>query len=53
MNKENYTLQHFKERINIYKLDDFNYEIHNVRDYSKRGQKKTINPIKIIKLINL
>ena len=29
-NKENYTLQHFKERINIYNSEDFNYEIHNV-----------------------
>ena len=28
--KENYTLQHFKERINIYNGEDFNYEIHNV-----------------------
>jgi len=28
--KENYTLQHFKERINIYNSEDFNYEIHNV-----------------------
>jgi len=28
--KENYTLQHFKERINIYNEEDFNYEIHNI-----------------------
>jgi len=28
--KENYTLQHFKERINIYNGEDFNYEIHNI-----------------------
>ena len=28
--KKNYTLQHFKERINIYNGEDFNYEIHNV-----------------------
>jgi superfamily II DNA or RNA helicase len=28
--KTNYTLQHFKERINIYNEEDFNYEIHNV-----------------------
>jgi superfamily II DNA or RNA helicase len=28
--KENYTLAHFKERINIYNEEDFNYEIHNV-----------------------
>ena len=28
--KENYTLHHFKERINIYNSEDFNYEIHNV-----------------------
>jgi hypothetical protein len=30
MDKTNYTLQHFKERINIYNEEDFNYEIHNV-----------------------
>ena len=29
--KENYTLQHFKERIKIYNSEDFNYEIHNVK----------------------
>ena len=28
--KENYTLHHFQERINIYNSEDFNYEIHNV-----------------------
>jgi len=28
--KENFTLKHFKERINIYSEEDFNYEIHNV-----------------------
>ena len=28
--KENYTLQHFKERINIYNGEEFNYEIHNI-----------------------
>ena len=28
--KENYTLTHFRERINIYNEEDFNYEIHNV-----------------------
>ncbi len=28
--KENYTLAHFIERINIYNEEDFNYEIHNV-----------------------
>ena len=28
--KENYTLQHFRERINIYSGEDFDYEIHNV-----------------------
>ena len=28
--KENYTLQHFRERINIYNEEDFPYEIHNV-----------------------
>ena len=36
--KENYTLQHFRERINIYNSEDFDYEIHNIeleRDGSK------------------
>jgi len=28
--KENYTLAHFRERINIYSEEKFNYEIHNV-----------------------
>jgi superfamily II DNA or RNA helicase len=28
--KENYTLQHFRERINIYTSENFNYEIHNI-----------------------
>ena len=28
--KENYTLAHFRERINIYNEENFNYEIHNV-----------------------
>ena len=28
--KENYTLSHFRERINIYNEEDFDYEIHNV-----------------------
>src|SRR5210317_728480 len=28
--KENYTLAHFRERINIYSEEQFNYEIHNV-----------------------
>jgi len=28
--KENYTLAHFRERINIYSEEEFNYEIHNV-----------------------
>ena len=36
--KENYTLQHFKERINIYNGEDFNYEIHNVELFN--GSKK-------------
>ena len=41
--KENYTLHHFKERINIYNGEDFNYEIHNVEltNGSKNG--KTTN----------
>ena len=28
--KENYTLTHFRERINIYNEEEFDYEIHNV-----------------------
>jgi len=28
--KENYTLAHFRERINIYNSEQFDYEIHNV-----------------------
>ena len=28
--KENYTLAHFRERINIYNEEDFEYEIHNI-----------------------
>ncbi len=28
--KENYTLNHFRERINIYSEEDFDYEIHNI-----------------------
>jgi superfamily II DNA or RNA helicase len=28
--KENYTLKHFQERINIYTEEEFEYEIHNV-----------------------
>jgi len=28
--KENYTLSHFRERINIYGEEDFEYEIHNI-----------------------
>ena len=28
--KENYTLQHFRERINIYTGENFNYEIYNI-----------------------
>jgi type I site-specific restriction endonuclease len=28
--KENYTLVHFRERINIYTSENFNYEIHNI-----------------------
>jgi len=28
--KENYTLAHFRERINIYSEEEFEYEIHNV-----------------------
>ena len=28
--EENYTLSHFRERINIYNEEGFNYDIHNV-----------------------
>ena len=35
--KPNYTLEHFKERINIYNEEDFNYQIHNVE--IKNGSK--------------
>ena len=28
--KENYTLNHFRERINIYSEENFDYEIHNI-----------------------
>ena len=28
--KENYTLQHFRERVNIYTSEEFEYEIHNI-----------------------
>ena len=28
--KDNYTLNHFRERINIYNEEEFDYEIHNV-----------------------
>ena len=38
--KENYTLAHFRERINIYNEEDFNYEIHNVELFN--GSKKDI-----------
>jgi len=36
--KENYTLAHFKERINIYNEEDFNYEIHNVELNNDRNR---------------
>ena len=39
--KENYTLQHFKERINIYNSEDFNYEIHNVELINGSKNNKT------------
>jgi len=38
--KENYTLQHFRERINIYNSEDFDYEIHNIK-LEKNGQSKS------------
>jgi len=36
--KENYTLQHFRSRINIYNSEDFDYEIHNI-ELEKNGSK--------------
>ena len=36
--KENYTLQHFRERINIYNSEDFDYEIHN-KELERDGSK--------------
>ena len=38
--KENYTLQHFRERINIYNGEEFNYEIHKV-ELNGTGTKTT------------
>ena len=38
--KENYTLQHFRERINIYSSEDFDYQIHNI-ELEKNGQSKS------------
>ena len=29
--KENFTLKHFQERINIYTEEEFDYEIHNIQ----------------------
>ena len=49
--KENYTLQHFRERINIYNGEDFDYEIHNVEINNAPKVKPETN-IKVIKLIN-
>ena len=28
--KENFTLKHFQERINIYNEEEFDYELHNI-----------------------
>ena len=28
--KDNFTLNHFKERVNIYNREGFNYEIHTI-----------------------
>src|SRR5210317_1274973 len=38
--KENYTLAHFRERINIYNEEDFDYEIHNVELTNAPGNGK-------------
>ena len=39
--KENYTLAHFRERINIYSEEEFNYEIHNVELNNGRSDNKS------------
>ena len=44
--KENYTLQHFKERINIYNGEDFNYE--TITWSYSMVQKTTINPLRLL-----
>jgi len=36
--KENYTLAHFRERINIYTSENFTYEIHNIELTNGRDQ---------------
>jgi superfamily II DNA or RNA helicase len=36
--KENYTLAHFRERINIYTSENFTYEIHNIELNNGRDQ---------------
>ena len=41
--KENYTLQHFRERINIYTGENFNYEIHNVELNNDTNKNNKIN----------
>tara|TARA_B100000780_G_scaffold39171_1_gene24358 strand:+ start:1876 stop:3384 length:1509 start_codon:yes stop_codon:yes gene_type:complete len=41
--KENYTLAHFRERINIYNGEDFDYEIHNVELTNGTKNGKTTN----------
>jgi len=38
--KKNFTISHFKERINIYNEEGFNYEIHNV-SLKENGRNKT------------
>ena len=45
--KENYTLNHFRERINIYSEEDFDYEIHNVEIRTMQNIK-----VKIYKVLN-
>ena len=40
--KENYTLAHFRERINIYNEEDFNYEIHNIELNNGTNNNKNI-----------
>ena len=41
--KENYTLAHFRERINIYTSENFNYEIHNIELNNDTSKDNKVN----------